>query len=406
MEGKKPKLMYTGRIPVEVIYDILKYVKPDRLHRIASRSSIARWLVNGMERARYIERWLDPHKEFARNNNYYISVRNAWETKNVLENYWYFVICFNNDTYGKLLNVMGSINNKKLAISIRNTTIADVSALAGVHTLLMSYNYNVRDVTMLKDVHTLDITGCYNIHNIGINLRELCNVHTLNISYMYITDENMRICVKTLGNIHSLNMCCSNITNVMGLGGVYRLGLEECDRITNLKGIEDVHTVLLSNNNIIGDDEIGILGSVNTLGVENCRSIVNVRSLANVYSLKLEYCYYLKDVIALGNVINFRLIMCKNLDDVTMLGGLNMFNIYGCDIVDVRALGGLRALRLALCHNIKREDICVLNNIHTLNIDLCNNIMYEDIMELKGVIDLTVGSCKDFNPLCNYKWIW
>ena len=67
--------------------------------------------------------------------------------------------------------------------------------------------------------------------------------------------------------------------------------------------------------------------------------ITDVRSLGNVHTLVLKYCYSLIDVSALGNVHDLDLSYCRNLKDVSALGNVYKLNLSGCDkITDMSAL--------------------------------------------------------------------
>ncbi len=117
--------------------------------------------------------------------------------------------------------------SKQLSLNLtRCSTITDVGALGGVHTLDLSGCGKITDVSALGGVHTLDLRRCSNI----IDVSALGGVHSLYLSYCEkITD------VSAIGGVHTLILYnCSNIIDVSALGGVHTLDLIECEMITDV----------------------------------------------------------------------------------------------------------------------------------------------------------------------------
>jgi len=112
-------------IPLEVIQDIFHYLNPHKLNNIAKDIYInkniyinkknnyigsARCIINGMNRARYIEYWL---------YNAHYTEKNTWEykltVKNInfeLHNYWYYMLMCFGKTYNLLIENLVNIKNK------------------------------------------------------------------------------------------------------------------------------------------------------------------------------------------------------------------------------------------------------------------------------------------------------
>lgn len=199
-------LAISKHIPIEVIQDILQYLCPRILHKLASYSQQARYIINGMRRAKYIEKWLDTYVCYEL-DMYTISKRNMdkdmeekMEEKMVekivekmvekmvyvLENYWYLRLCVANDIYPVLLKIIDRIGCKMLSLSFMATCISDedinTGVLSNVHTLDFSNCPNIKNIRLgaLDNVHHLDLDGCHNLDDKSI--QALANIHNLDLS--------------------------------------------------------------------------------------------------------------------------------------------------------------------------------------------------------------------------------
>jgi len=113
-------------LPYEILHDILQYINPNRLHRIAKYNKTIRYIVNSMNRAKYIEIWLDTTitKYIAYDDIYimnnYIYIMSAYDLRNnleyVLNSYWYFKLLFKKITYAETFERINNIQNQNLYI--------------------------------------------------------------------------------------------------------------------------------------------------------------------------------------------------------------------------------------------------------------------------------------------------
>jgi hypothetical protein len=82
------------------------------------------------------------------------------------------------------------------------------------------------------------------------------------------------------------------------------------------------------------------LGSVHTLNLSRCDSVVDFSALGSVHTLDLSGCRGVVDVSALGSVHTLDLSGCRGVVDVSALGSVHTFHLRGCrGVVDVSALG-------------------------------------------------------------------
>lgn len=87
-------------IPRAVVQDILQYLNPKRLHKLASYSTHARQIINGckmnnifgMDRDRYIYRWLSGIQGLLNRYTYTIWVSDCIDDEDIENSYWYLVI--------------------------------------------------------------------------------------------------------------------------------------------------------------------------------------------------------------------------------------------------------------------------------------------------------------------------
>ena len=78
------------------------------------------------------------------------------------------------------------------------------------------------------------------------------------------------------------------------------LNLSDCDGITDVSSLGNVHTLNLSR--CYGLTDVSSLGNVHKLDLSGSSGITDVSSLGNVHSLNLLNCFEISDVSSLANV--------------------------------------------------------------------------------------------------------
>lgn len=371
MENMENTVKYN--IPQEIIHNILHYLNPNRLHVLADNSKQARCVVNRMERARYIEKWLDPllgkyicHPFYG---TYPGNFRSAYvylvedmgrndindTVVYILNNYWYYKIVFNANTYRILFDVINRIKDKRLYIQI--------------FTSVASYGEAFEDISMLANFHTLDILGR---NSIG-NLKGLGTIHTLNISMNYEIVDINELC-----NIHTLRLyCCNGLKDIGALSNVYNLSISLCDNIIDIGVLKNVHSLNLRSCNNIANISLYELKYIHSLESAFCGKNIDINKFANVHTLDMNYfdCTQ-ENVNALGSVVNLELYKYEKIKYVGMLGSVYKLNVSQTCIGDddMYALSGVHNLSVIRCNNITNRGAAVLANVHTLNITCCRNI--------------------------------
>lgn len=331
-------------IPSEVIQDILQYVNPHRLHKISGYSHRCRIIVNGINRARYIEKWLDTCVEQYR---YIYEPYEPTENKmkDVLRNNWYYIIVLTDDTYELSMECLASITNRNLFLAfdlhyIRLKMRDEIELLGSVHSLDLESVYikdkyigmfsnvrylnisytEIKDVSMLCNVHTLIIYRCLNIVDISM----LDSVYKL-----YINKSSGKVCVNN-NNLYNLYNICDNSLGKLGNIHTLQLQLYKNISINAMRAIGNVHTLDLSHYTNINEANMGI----------------GICELAHVHTLSLSYSA-ITDISTLGNVCNLQLENCKYIRDVGWLGGVNTLNIMGCDVEDISMVKNVDNLKYA-----------------------------------------------------------
>lgn len=332
------------RTPSEVVQDILQYVNPHRLHKISGYSRRCRIIVNGMCRARYIEKWLDTCVGEYR-YIYYPCQMTENDIKDVLENNWYFTIVLTDDTYEVSMECLANIRNRILFLAfdlhyIRLKVREEIELLGSVHSLdldsvyikdkyvgmlsnvryLNISNTEIKDVSMLCNVHTLIIYRCLNIVDISM----LDSVYKL-----YINKSSGKVCVNN-NNLYNLYNICDNSLGKLGNIHTLQLQLYKNISVNTMRAIGNVHTLDLSHCTNINEANMGI----------------GICELAHVHTLYLSYSNMI-DISALGSVCNLQLQKCKYIRDVGWLGSVNTLNIMGCDVEDITMVANVNNLKYA-----------------------------------------------------------
>lgn len=267
------------QIPSEVIQDILQYMNPDRIHNLASYSTEARHVVNGMDKCKYIERWLGLMETWLgsvyHKSTYTVNISDIFNISDMgifLENNWYFKLVFNIDTYGILINYIDNKNNDN-----------DKGWWDKRLYIILDYTINITDISCLSGVHSLSMSNCSNF----IDLSCLGSVYNLCIGYF----NNNILNLASLGSVYRLYLSGNNNIDISSLGGIHTLILSSCFNVHDVSGVSGVHT----------------------LSLYSCTSISDVSRLCNVNTLTLYQCYNINGVGTLGSVHNLYMIGCSNM---------------------------------------------------------------------------------------------
>lgn len=318
-------------ICIDVIWNILKYINPRRLHKLASYKdgqTKMREIVNGMGKRGYMAKWLDYDCEFLHYLKYVYTVTYS-NIEYELENYWYFKLTFNLDTYDKLLKIITSQSNNH---NRNNNTIL-------LYLNLADQSIQNIDMGILSRVYMLDISRHKNIINMGM----LHHTYMLNISHNILSNINMR----WLSKVNKLTMQgCAGITDLSELGNVYRLSLESCINLPDTSVLGSVYDLDLSYTTV---NDVSMLGNVHTLYLKNV-TLWDIKGdeLCNIHTLSLdsvEIQYIWNKIIqgACANVYNLTL----DVEDIGVisrymgaLGNVNNLYIYSSDPIDSVAILG------------------------------------------------------------------
>lgn len=454
MQAKQNKIQYIMlQIPTEIIQDICHYLNPDRLHMLARHSAQTRYIVNGMDRGRYIEKWLDLENK---TNKYVYKLSKKYDKEYykqygtkygvgydviddmkykmgygmvcdmicILDNYWYFKLECGDDTFDILKYGLERIDfmykqkykskntarYKYLHIRFRSNIsvfrYGIFRALHNVHSLDLSCQ-DIRDVSGLGGVYNLDISYCNRVKDISM----LGGVHTLNIfDCPYIEDISMLDSVyklkvlsypmiydvSALGNLHTINLSGGyNIKDVSTLGNVHNLNLSFCIALT------DAYICMLANvyklditMTKITDKCIPMLSNVNTLSLSTCNKFTDVSTLGAIKNLYMPHTN-IEDVSALGGVDRLYLSYCQKIrTDVGILGSVSELSLQGCEwVTDVNKLQNVHTLILIKCKNLTIDGISKCTNVNTLDIRGCENIANIDtyLQLFKNVVNFKHG---------------
>lgn len=295
------------KIIFDIVIDILQYLDPVQLNQLAESFKWWRWVVNKMDRAAYIERWLDSAIEKPYMNTRYVYAPFLCYLREELNNKWYFCLQFHSKPSIKvLLNILNKTDTK-----VNN-----------------------------KQTH---------LH---------MNIHK-NIHYNNFINKRLFISMK-----------CTNISNedINILKGIHSIRLWDCRCLKDLSALCESYSIELRYDNIVNiiDLDVSSLGSVHSVGIVLYRhDIANISSLANVYSLKLSYFDNLWDVGSLGSIPDLNLTYCIKVIDVNELGGVSKLNLNLCmNIKDISGLGGVQKISAVGCNSI--TDISMIKATETL----------------------------------------
>ena len=155
-------------------------------------------------------------------------------------------------------------------------------------------HYFISDVSVLGNVCNLDLHGCKKITNVS----PLSRIRTLNLSYCI----NI-INISPLINVHNLNLSfCKNIINysILGKGTIHTLNLSYTNVLDeDIKSLGTLNTLILSGCSNITD--VSPLINVRILDLSFCKNIIDFTVLRNgsIHTLDLSYCYVTEEIIRL-----------------------------------------------------------------------------------------------------------
>lgn len=344
-------------LALDILQDIFQYIQPRCLHGLAESSPWLRYIVNGMDRAEYIERWIGRygyntsrlvkdgyyHKTYPYLDNpivyedlsKYDIIQKKTNIKYALLNYWYFNLVFDDDTYLLMLDVITLIPNKTLAMHIKSEHIQNIDlnkkGLGSIHSITLNYCPQITDLTNLEYLHYINIHSCHNIQNIDA----LAHTHTVIVDI------------------------CEGIYDISKLGGLYSLTVQR------------PNIAMYHHQAIIGLDKVG---GLHTLYLSQIYSVKDICNLAGVHTLGLSSCYNISDVGSLGGVNALDIIGCVCINDINTLGGLHELILTDCKrIVDIHTLGGLHTLWLHDTNIVDHSDILGVSNIYNCNYNYNND---------------------------------
>lgn len=321
--------MTPQNIPAELIGDIWNYLNPDRLNKLANCSNYinigTRYIINShMARKKYIEKWLD--SDHAR----YTYVAHCHILEYELNNYWYYNLKFDYDTYCILIDIINKIKNKHLSINISLAfrRFINIRALDNVHSIRI-YNAIIIDMGSLDNVYSLKLIQTKIIDS---DIKYLGNVHTLSVGY----DINLNLdTINCLTNVYILNISIGydNILDVSALVNIHSLY------------IYSAYGVKIINNSLC------TLCNIHTLSLLYCCNItdIDVALLANIHTLKLTGAKYVTDISCLGCVHELSIHQNNVITNISVLKNISM-------------LGNVRTLDVTYCGGVTEENLKSINS--------------------------------------------
>lgn len=325
------------KLTVDIVLDILQYMNPHKIDELVESSPLWGLIINMMDRAKYIRRWLRLY------DTTYQYIPRIYEICGKIHNKWYFKLCFEENTYKVFLWVAKGIKNKTICIKLSYTSIVDVSAL--------------------KDIYHVEFKQCNGIECVD----SLCNATVLLLDIWYIKD------VSSLGNVENLYLWgCEQISDVSNLWGIQGLELWECDNIDDISMLDGLYSVAINDCDKITD--ISCMSGVYNIYITRL-SISDVSRLGGVHTVRLSICDEISDIGCLGGIDDLDVWECKNVDNVDNLGGVARVKLQGCNrLTNIGNLGGITKLELVMCPMI--NDVSICDGITDKNIDLDYNDLW------------------------------
>lgn len=246
-------------LPIEIMRCILHYIHPFKLNIMANSVAYIRYIVNRLDRIKYIER----HKYSVTGSisDLYTNEQNI----DALINRWYFHAIYCDIRDESALKIIKRLKNKKINLVVcENISISNLLVLYRVGRLELWCQKTLFDVSMFKNLHMFKLYECHNV-----------------------TDISM------LGNIRHLELYrCFGISNLFGLDTVYNLTISYCDHITDISPVNGVHKLQIEHCNGITD--ISMLDNVYNIRLYNCDSIRKIGNInkPNLYANSCHNIYY------------------------------------------------------------------------------------------------------------------
>jgi hypothetical protein len=214
------------------------------------------------------------------------------------------------------------------------------------------------------------------------NIEEYLNLYISNVTLdLYIGDNDFdvisnKLCTKKIQTIDIYNpdllnikrvdeisITRSDIIDVTCLKDCIKVKLLECQCLSKVSALQNVHEIYIKSNSLIKD----------------------VSMLGNVYKLSLIECYGIKDFSALSNV-KYLDISNTNATDVSMLNNVYSLNISHCRIKRFNKVHNNHILDISYCDVY---DMRKFVNVKYLNIR--GNKVVRSIKCLVNVISINLG---------------
>lgn len=268
-------------------------------------------------------------------------------------------------------------------VSLRSLTLSGCDTLCTLSSLLLPPSLRVLDLSFctnlkclqgldqLQDLRSLDLAF---VHAFGRLPALPPSLQELGLSFSNITDL---AAVANLPNLLRLDLSgCSELSdtmlnNLQALVRLTDLNLTGCVGLRNLSplgGLLALQNLNLSNCYIQDLEPLSTLGSLSRLELANCDRLTNLRGIPNIHTLNLNFCttdglerlykslrelhlagsdvFDLRAVSGLHQLERLYVWTCERLDDgcvspLRFLTNLKLFDVYQCDGITT---AGLRAL--------------------------------------------------------------
>lgn len=143
-------------------------------------------------------------------------------------------------------------------------------------------------------------------------------------------------------------------------------------------------SLVLENHSTL--KELKGLGTVHTLTVRKCPSIIDAATLGNVHTLVLDSCEKLRDVSALSSCIDVTLANLQRVLDVRALASCTRVSLVSCQgVTDVSSLSGVTEVSLSKCHSVTS---LALAGCRRVFVSAC-----EGIQDLTGLVSASMDRC-------------
>ena len=416
----------------EFLVQELQQLIPSDIHRLYDTSKKNRSEYNEYRKLKYWKFNTEYSFKYCNDNEFYIKdeIKKDYSIVGTINSLLGYKIKPTGKTFYEYINSKIDTKNK-LSIKIHDKTIENMNRLGKVHTVKITKcktnkwhnsgvginlcKTNTWDITDLGNLHSLYLSR-YNesgVHRYNkltlIGIKNLGNLHTLDLSYTQVSDED----VIHLGKVHTLNISNNyTITNncIKHLGNVHTLNVSHCNNITDegVKHLGKVNTLNLSYCNGITYEGTKYLGNCDTLNLNGCKNITDVSFLCNVNKLILGWDGYslllprgLKQFnnIYLLDLKRNKDIIDENLKEFVNVHSLNLSNCYNITDVGIKYLGNVHTLNVSRCRKIMNGDLKWLKNCNTLDLSYCEKISNEGLKYLENCDTLNLFGCNDITDV-------